>query len=173
MRPRLLLRSTLSAATIVALALSACPALAHEGAGYDVPHPAWQNGPPQPYSQHPMMEPDAREAWLAECRHRLSMHGNRWDRDDREREMDQCEAYLDSYYAYYRSYQDRPYPAYAYAAPCCQPMMMVPAAPEPRTEPECTETVEYEYVDVPARPKARPAPDKRIKVVPDKRIPIK
>jgi hypothetical protein len=178
MRPRPSVRIT-AAGAVFALALFALPAQAQEAPNYDVPHPAWKDGPPQPYPQHATMDPEARDGWLAECRHRLSMHDRRRDRDDREREPDQCEAYLDGYYAYYRRYQGPgqayAYPSYVYASPCCQPMpmMMAPVMRMPRAEPKCTETVEYEYEDVPVRPRPRPAPDKRIKVVPDKRIPIK
>lgn len=56
-------------------------------------------------------------------------------------------------------------------------MMMVPIKRVSRGEPECTETVEYvtEYVDAPPvrnrKPRVRrPAPPKRVKIVPDKRI---
>ena len=132
--------------------------------------------------------------------------------EDSGRVRDQCEAYLDDYYAnYYRngypgapagysgypqaaygaSYAGGPYPAPAYPgyyAPaygyptggCCSPapVMMVPVA---SAQPQCTETVEYVYEDVPVRPKARRAPvrhtkvqpDKRIRVAPDKRISTK
>lgn len=171
-------------------------------------------------------DPAARDAWLTDCRQRLSARdsgtggaviggvvgglagnriagrGNRTvgtiagaamgaaagaviDRaEDAGRSRDECEAYLADYYAhytrgaYYPAYgygYGYPAPAYhAYAAPgCCvaaQPMMMVPPA---RAEPECTETVEYVYEDVPQRP----APGKRHiprrgKIVPDKRVPI-
>ena len=51
-------------------------------------------------------------------------------------------------------------------------MMMVPVMQMPRAEPECTETVEYVYEDVPVRPARRVIPQKRVKVVPDKRIKI-
>lgn len=97
--------------------------------------------------------------------------------EDNGRVRDQCEAYLDDYYAYYArsgyAYQGYGYaaPGYGYGYGCCnaQPMMMVPVMIPARPKPECTETVEYEYVDVPVRAKPRPAPDKRVKVVPDKR----
>lgn len=97
--------------------------------------------------------------------------------EDNGRVRDQCEAYLDDYYAYYAR-SGYGYQGYGYASPgygygCCnaRPMMMVPVTMPARTKPECTETVEYEYVDVPVRAKPRPspAPDKRVKVVPDKR----
>ena len=56
---------------------------------------------------------------------------------------------------------------------------MVPVA---RAEPECTETVEYVYEDVPVRPRPKAryvpkrtkiVPDKRVKMAPDKRVPVK
>lgn len=93
--------------------------------------------------------------------------------EDRGRIRDECETYLDDYNAYYSQggyAYGQPgygYPAYGQGA-CCQPMTMVPAyRPSP---PECTETVEYVYEDVPVRPKARRIPSKRVKVVPDKRV---
>jgi hypothetical protein len=109
--------------------------------------------------------------------------------EDRGRARDECEAYLDDYYARYAAagyggytapagYMQGGYaPAYRYAgAGCCMaPVMMVPA----QTQPECTETVEYVYEDVPVqrrtyRPRRTKAvPDKRVKIVPDKRISTK
>lgn len=181
------------------------------------------------------MDPGAREAWLADCRSRLSRQdsglggaaiggviggvaGNRIagrgsrtvgtiagaavgaaagiaidKSEDRGRIRDECEAYLEDYYARYSGgYQGHGYPGYgypaggpgyapqgyypyqghypAYAAGCCAPMMAVPVAT--RGEPQCTETVEYVYEDVPvSRPAPRrAAPQKRVKVVPDKRV---
>ncbi|GGC28746.1 hypothetical protein GCM10011371_15410 [Novosphingobium marinum] len=95
--------------------------------------------------------------------------------EDRRDVRDECERYLDDYYAqagHHYGY-GQGYAPYGHAAGgCCQmqPMMAVPMAH--RGEPQCTETVEYEYEDVPVRysPPPRPAPQKRIKVVPDKRI---
>ena len=89
--------------------------------------------------------------------------------EDAGRYRDECEGYLDDYYAWYtRGSSYAPgYASATYVAPMSLP------------EPECTETVEYVYEDVPERPAPRkryiprPAPDKRIKVVPDKRVPIK
>lgn len=101
--------------------------------------------------------------------------------EDNGRVRDRCEAYLDEYYAYYSrgGGYGHPgygygYPAYGYGNACCHatPMMMVPVTMAARAEPECTETVEYEYVDVPVRAKPRPVPDKRVKVVPDKRVKV-
>ncbi|MCB2077570.1 MAG: glycine zipper 2TM domain-containing protein [Novosphingobium sp.] len=101
--------------------------------------------------------------------------------EDNRRERDECETYLDDYYARSSYGQGHAqygygygYPAYSYtyavAGGCCQPMQ---AMPMQRSGPECTETVEYEYVDVPApRPKVRYIPEKRTKVVPDKRIKV-
>lgn len=141
-------------------------------------------------------DPADREAWLRDCRQRVSARdsgiggaviggvaggfagnriagaGNRTvgtiagaavgaavgaaidKAEDAGRYRDECEAYLDDYYA---RYTQATY--YAVAA---------------RPQPECTETVEYVYEDVPTRP----APRKRYiprptKTVPDKRVPIK
>jgi hypothetical protein len=123
--------------------------------------------------------------------------------EDRGAARDECEAYLDDYYARYAAGGFGPQPGYAgssqayvqpgYAQPvyapgyapaygypvangCCggAPVMMVPA------QPQCTETVEYIYEDVPVRQRSyRPArhtkivPDKRVRLVPDKRINVK
>jgi hypothetical protein len=116
--------------------------------------------------------------------------------EDRGRNRDQCEAYLDDYYAHYQQggypggpgyqpqygYPQQGYvpqgdPGYGYPV-MAVPMMMVPVAqPQP---PHCTETVEYVYEDVPVRPARRVIPrrakivtDKRVKLVPDKRVPVK
>jgi hypothetical protein len=117
--------------------------------------------------------------------------------EDRSRAADECEAYLDDYYARYAAggYGQAAQPGYSQAyvqpgyapyysgygyagATCCGgAQVMVPVQPAP----ECTETVEYIYEDVPApRRSYRPAPrrtkivpDKRIKIVPDKRVSIK
>lgn len=183
--------------------------------------------PYQPYPAQAQFDPAAREAWLADCRQRISANdrgvggavigglvggvagnriagrGNRTigtvagaavgaaagvaiDRaEDRQRNRDTCEAYLDDYYASYQNawasrgyqptygYQGYPVayaPAYGYAQGCCggAPMMMVPAPVQPA--PQCTETVEYIYEDVPARTVHRPAPARRAKTVPDKRV---
>lgn len=105
--------------------------------------------------------------------------------EDRGRARDECEAYLDDYYAAYQrgpAGYGAPYgyvPAYAgYGYPMMAvPMMMVPA---PQSRPPCTETVEYVYEDVPMRSarrviprRAKVTPDKRMRLAPDKRVPIK
>lgn len=95
--------------------------------------------------------------------------------EDRDRVRDECESYLDSYYDYYAYAGRHPgnvyrygyQPAYGYPAGCCQP---APIAMAPRGEPECTETVEYVYEDVPARPKVRRISSPPTKIVPDKRV---
>ena len=218
-----------------AAALIGSPALARE-AGADYAHGDHAPGPDNRPEWHaemrgesPQMNGEAREAWLADCRHSLSRRDNgvggaviggliggfagnriagRGDRvvgtvagaavgaaagmaidkaEDRGRNRDACEAYLDDYYAYYGSYygnrqggygtawaQPAPgygYPGYGHAAygympvasGCCQPVT---------AQPECTETVEYEYVDAPAR-RAIPRRAPRAKIAPDKRIRLK
>ena len=108
--------------------------------------------------------------------------------EDRGRARDECETYLDDYYARYSQPVSHGYPGYGYgygyvqqayapAGGCCGagvPMMMVPVMMVPRPAPECTETVETVYENVPARRRIyrapRPVPDKRIRVAPDKRI---
>ncbi|GGC04372.1 hypothetical protein GCM10011494_23590 [Novosphingobium endophyticum] len=213
------MRLPLLTAVATATVLTAQPALAHDGYGAE---PAFHRS-----DMRYGFDPAAREAWLADCRHRLSardsglgsaviggvvggLAGNRIagsgnravgtiagaavgaaagaaidKAEDANRNRDECEAYLDDYYArythggYYPAHgyaQGHGYPqGYGYpAAGCCmaaRPVMMVPVA---RAEPECTETIEYVYEDVPARP----APSRRYiprpsKIVPDKRVPIK
>ena len=157
-------------ATGAALMLAATPLLAHDG-DHHAPAPT---DPAHSAPSHPMMPTEAREAWLAECRDRTSGYGG-WGRNRAER----CAAYLDDYYAYYENYRgpaaygQQAVVTYAYAGNCCQPVMMVPVAAPARAEPVCKETVEYEYVDVPVRAAPRPAPQKRVKAVPQKRIPVK
>lgn len=104
--------------------------------------------------------------------------------EDGGRNRDECEAYLEDYYARYQAGGDArahrgtwAAPAYAsgygypqgYTYGCCgaAPVMMVPAAVQP--QPECTETIEYIYEDVPVRYKAR-RPVKRTKIIRDKRV---
>lgn len=201
------MRLPLLTAVATATVLTAQPALAHDGHGAE---PAFHRG-----EMRYGFDPAAREAWLADCRRRLSardsglggaviggvvggLAGNRIagsgnravgtiagaavgaaagaaiDRaEDANHNRDECEAYLDDYYARYT--QGGYYPAHGYAQGygymAARPVMMVPAT---HAEPECTETIEYVYEDVPARP----APSRRYiprpsKIVPDKRVPIK
>ncbi|MFT4053210.1 MAG: glycine zipper 2TM domain-containing protein [Novosphingobium sp.] len=214
------MRLPLHAVVVATLSLAASPALAH-----DEP-----DGRPYAYDRgYDGRGYDPREAWLADCRQRLSSRdsgvggaviggvvgavagnriagrGNRTvgtvagaavgavagaaidKAEDRGRNRDECEAYLDDYYARYERGGGYPgpaqqgyYPAYGYPVQgCCmaQPMMMVPVA-QPKQN--CTETVEYVYEDVPVRParrviprRGKVVPDKRVKIVPDKRVPIK
>jgi hypothetical protein len=227
MRLSQLFRQSAAAGALCAASLAlAGPALAHDGHQdgrdhYKSGHGPYPGGypapgyPPQGYPAHgypgPGMDPEAREAWLEDCRrelgrgksaaggaliggvvggvagNRIAGRGNRTEgtiagaaigagagalidhAGDKARTRDECEAYLADYEARYRQpgyghggygYQ---YPAYGYGGGCCQPMMMVPVTMVPRGEPECTETVEYVYEDVPVRPARR-------KIVPDKRV---
>lgn len=256
------MRLRITAAAAV-LAIAASPAAAHDGPPppgsyeHQGQMPAYPGGPypgengypdPRPYpggyqAQYGGYDPAARDAWLADCRHRLSSRdsgvggaviggvvggvagnriagrGNRTvgtlagaavgaaagaiidKAEDRGRNRDECEAYLDDYYARYtqrgprlpyeygyaqQGYAAYPsyggYPAYGYVQPCCmaQPMMMVPMMVP--AKPQCTETIEYVYEDVPVRPAPRKryipkrtkiVPDKRVKIVPQKLIKTK
>ncbi|WP_232495151.1 glycine zipper 2TM domain-containing protein [Novosphingobium kaempferiae] len=220
------MRLPLRAAGLAVLTLAASPALAHEGHSGPAPYYGGYEGRSE-YDPR-----GAQEAWLADCRQRLSSRdsgvggaviggvvgglagnriagrGNRTagtvvgaavgavagaaidKAEDRGRNRDECEAYLDDYYARYNGGGYGPgyapqgyYPAYGYGYPaqgCCmaQPMMMVPVARP--AEPNCTETVEYVYEDVPVRParrvlprRSKAVPDKRVKIVPDKRVLVK
>lgn len=244
MRQRFPLRHALAAAASIACLVTGGTAFAQEGGWRDG---RWQGGstdyrrddrpsrqdPSEPYDEAPAdVEYDAplanpgREAWLADCRQRVSSRdrgvggaviggmvggvaGNRIagrgsrtagtlagaavgavagtvidKAEDARRNRDECEAYLDDYYARYRTGGDRrayggtmAAPVYAsgygypqgYAYGCCGavPVVMVPAAVQP--QPECTETIEYVYEDVPVRQKVR-RPMKRTKIVRDKRV---
>jgi uncharacterized protein YcfJ len=97
--------------------------------------------------------------------------------EDSGRSRDACEAYLDDYYARYQGGHDgRGYvaaaPAYGYsqgyAYGCCgaAPVMMVPV----QAQPECTETIEYVYEDVPVVRQKTYRPARRTKIVRDKRV---
>lgn len=226
------MRLPLLFAAAASLAMLASPSLAHDHENHgDDAVPQWKAdryAPPPAGAQPMMMEPQARDAWLAECRHRLGARdrgiggaviggavgglagsriagrGNRTEgaiagaavgaiagavidkAEDRGRNRDECEAYLDDYYAQYRAPHGQAgygygygnnYPAYSYpAGGCCnpQPMMMVPVMMVPVAKPECTETVEYVTEYVPVRtPAKRIIRDKRIKLVPDKRTKLK
>lgn len=141
--------------------------------------PVWQG------SAGPMLpDPRTRDAWLDECQRRTALyygnyrksrrHRDDWRRDDRA--YSYCEAYFDDYYR--NAYRGH---GYAYAMPVVSyavPMVQVPVA-QAQTE-QCREVVTTEYVTVrrrviPRRPAPRPryvVPDKRIRVVPDKRLPL-
>ena len=208
---RLILRQSAVAGAVLAAAMGfSGPALAHDGEHAEMPPPA---GPPAA-----RMDPAARDAWLADCRQRISRRdnglggaligglvggvaGNRIagkhhrtvgtvagaavgavagmvidKAEDRGQTRDECDAYLADYEARYSSGYGgyghgygQAYPAHGYGGGCCMPMMMVPVMRMPRAEPECTETVEYVYEDVPVRPARRKiVPDKRVKIVPVK-----
>jgi hypothetical protein len=182
--------SILTASALAACALglaSASPAQAGDGYRDGPPQPGWKSDRHEGYRA----DGDPREAWLADCRHRMSQRGV---------DGASCEAILDEYHARPHGgqmayghpgygypaygYPGGGYAGYGYGSGCCaQPMMMVPIRRISRGEPECTETVEeiVEYVDVPARARPRPVrpapvkrvPDKRVKIVPDKRIKVK
>lgn len=150
------------------------------------------DGPPMPRPEYgaPMAGPAAympsgaeRDRWIAECSDRLAgdlRHVRKRERNaERDRSFASCERYYDDYYAYYEGHYrqyaasygpaSRPRPVASYdpdCVPCDRPMA--------GGGQECTETVEYEYVDVPVRRRApAPAPTKRVKIVPDKRIKVK
>ena len=229
MRLRQFLRqSAIAGAACTASLVLAGPVLAHEVPDEAPAHPGHAYpGPAYPGAAYPgpRMDPEARDAWLADCRrelgkgksvaggtllgglvggvagNRIAGRGNRTvgtiagaaigagagmmidHASDRSRTRDECEAYLEDYEARY-SHSGAPgygygqggygygYPAYGYGGGCCQPMMMVPVMMMPRAEPECTETVEYVYEDVPVRPARRVVPQKRVKFVPDKRVKV-
>ena len=189
------MRLDLLAAAAMTIVLAAPPAFAHGGHGpgtlpdeHMAPYMPYEDTFPGDYYS------TARDAWIADCRHRLSLRYSRvggtaiYNAEDASRTLDECEAYLADYYDRYArggDYRGNSYgyptehgyaaPAVAYAYPaggCCmgQPMIMVPAA----ITPECTETIEYVYEDVPIQPgpRKRHIPSRPSKLVPDKRVKI-
>jgi len=133
---------------------------------------------------------EARSAWIAECSEGLARSrpsSPRVDRygyespkkqaarlaDDRRDAEKQCGRYYDDHYEYYNSYRPAQQQAYYQPTRTSSPAGCVPCdrSGRPRSG-NCTETVEYEYVDVPVR-RATPRPSKRVKTVPDKRIRLK
>jgi uncharacterized protein YcfJ len=94
--------------------------------------------------------------------------------EDRGRERDWCETYLDDYYARYSQPAAYGYPGAAgqgYVQGYAVPMMMVPVQ---RTRAcRCEEEVVEDRPAPHRRHIPRRAPDKRIRVIPDKRVPIR
>lgn len=209
---RLLLRVSAAAA----MSLAATPALAQQSPAYpgglypgEVYEEVQDSQGGDEAQRYGGYEPAARDAWLVDCRQRLSARdsglggaliggvvggfagnriagrGNRTvgtlagaavgaaagtvidKAEDTGRNHDECEAYLDDYYARYTQSGGNPgYGSYAQQG-------YYPAQPQP----SCTETVEYVYEDAPVRPayrvipkRPRAAPDKRVRIVPDKRV---
>lgn len=214
------MRPVLRALGFAVLSLAASPVMAQE-------EPAEAASAPR----YASFEPAARDAWLADCRQRLSARdsglggaaiggvvggiagnriagrGNRTigtvagaavgavagaaidKAEDRSRNRDECEAYLDDYYARYTQgagyagqgyYMPAAYyvPGYGYgygAGYGPQPQMqamMVPAAGPQQAQSDCTETVEYVDEDEPVRPARRVIP-RRPQPVADKRVRLK
>jgi len=199
------MRLPLRAAMFAALSFATAPTMAQEAPAYPggpYPGESYSDGPEAP--RYGGFDPGARDAWLADCRHRVSSRdsgvggaliggaagglvGNRIagrghrtvgtlagaavgaaagmaidKAEDSRRNRDECEAYLDDYYARYTQ-------GGGYYGGGMQPAVMAPSA---QGQPRCTETVEYVYEDVPVRPARRTIP-RRSKVVPDKRIRVK
>jgi hypothetical protein len=188
------LLETTATASALAFAVLAMPALAQAGAVPVAPPTVDSPMPPPPPVMHAghgggyAPPAELRSSWLAECYDRMRDNGVR-----RKKAAERCERIFDSHYAYYRSAQPSmtygygPAYGYGYAAPayalapanggcvpCGAPMAAgpVPAPAVRRGEPVCTETVEYEYIDVPVRAAPRRAAPPR-RAVPSKRVPDK
>lgn len=104
------------------------------------------------------------------------------------RARDECEAYLDDYYARYEGDRtSQRYTAYAHTGPanasgypgyypanpyggCCGPfpVTMVPISVQPA--PQCTETIEYVYEDVPVKKRVYRSKAVKTNVAGDKRV---
>lgn len=217
LRPPYRVLATGTAAFALGLAAPALASEPHGDPAHGAPyaHPGW-TAPHDQVPQSPVLgpPPEARAAWLSECRSRLIRRDSGWDGAliggaiggiagnriagrghrtvgtlagaavgtvagaaiDRAEDSaatraarDECERYLDDYYAYHAAYARGPWNQTGYASGCC----MQPAA-MPARAPTCREDVRYvtEYVTVPGRrviPR-RPQPDKRVRIVPDKRV---
>lgn len=180
MRLHRLLRITVAGSTL-GLAVMAAPVMAEDSEAPVERGQAMQQG--EPYSP----SPEARSAWIAECSEglarsrpsspRVDHYGYESPKkqaarlaDDRRDAEKQCTRYYDSYYEYYGAYRPQTQQAYYQPMRASSPAGCVPCdrSGRPRSG-NCTETVEYEYVDVPVR-RATPRPSKR---VPDKRIRLK
>lgn len=168
------------AGSAFAFAVMAVPANAGDS---QQPHRA-EYGAAMTHGSSYMPSPEERVRWIAECSDRLAGEmrhmRKRERREERDRARSSCERYYDDYYAYYGEHRQQYTGMYAPASRP-QPMAIYDRDCVPCDRPissgsgrECTETIEYEYVDVPVRRRAPPpAPTKRVKVVPDKRIKLK
>jgi hypothetical protein len=229
------LRASL-AALAFAGTLAATPALAHGprvmamppyagpmywGGRYGGWNGSWQQpwviqpGEPERAAAPEGPPPQDRDAWLAECRHRLgdngvggaviggvlggvagnviagsgekvlgtvagaavgAVAGAAIDKaEDKGRVRDRCEAMLESGPTYAGGYPGYGY-GYGYSpAMMMVPVMMVPMQGAPQGKPNCKEIVTtrevVSYVPVRSRYIPRRAPDKRVRIVPDKRVP--
>lgn len=178
-----LLRITV-ASSALGLAVIAAPVMAEDSEARVEQGRAMPQG--EPFSP----SAEARSAWIAECSEGLARSrpsSPRVDRygyespkkqaarlaDDRRDAEKQCGRYYDDHYEYYNSYRPAQQQAYYQPTRTSSPAGCVPCdrSGRPRSG-NCTETVEYEYVDVPVR-RATPRPSKRVKIVPDKRIRLK
>lgn len=147
-------------------ALSPPPTGEYPMSGRDGPPPAPDMRPDWRHiAAGPAFVPDPRERadWIDECYGRMTWNDDddyrrrgRQHRERLNRARVSCARYYDDYYAAYADYAS-------------QPMMMTPVP----VAPQCVETIEHEYVDVPARrvihraPRSAPArrttSDKRIR----------
>jgi hypothetical protein len=164
-----------------ALLAQAAPQLPPASAGLPDTRPEWPGGattsaaPPHaaPAAQ---VDPRARDAWLRECRRRVTYY---YDDGHRRRNAgdpgyDYCEAYLDDYFRYYAQ------PGYAgygqghhgHHMMMAPRMTMVPArVSRPAAQGPCEEVVTEEYVPERTRTIRRRAPQRApVRRVPDKRI---
>ena len=173
--------------TMPAVLAQAAPHLPPASAGLPDPRPEWPGGPtasPAPMGAAPMvaasapqLDPQAREAWLRECRRRTDFY---YDDGHRRRKSgagyEYCEAYLDDYYRYYAQagYSGFAHPGHGHMMMMAPRMTMVPARiASPAAQQPCEEVVTEEWVPertriIPRRaaraPVRRRAPDKRIRV---------
>jgi hypothetical protein len=128
----------------------------------------WGAEPPPPME----VDPRARDAWLDECRHRMYHRDREWGEDGRRPDYDYCEAYFDDWFAHFGQ-GGYAYGGYGYGYPQPMPMMMVPVRHQVRDRDCVCEVVSEE---APARRRViyrpRPVHDKRVRIAPDKRVPV-
>ena len=157
------LRHFASTCVLAAAVTLSAPALAHDKHKRDM-RPDWNERGHYDDPAYDMVRrgpefSDMRQGWLTECRMRVAGRGGPGavPVGPGPGPRDACETALDNYYA---------------SGPGYGPgVIMVPVT---IPAPPCVETVTTNYV--PARRVIRrpaPRPDKRIRIVPDKRIPIK
>ena len=172
--------------TMPAVLAQAAPQLPPASAGLPDPRPEWPGGPaasPAPISHAsmsaaaaPQLDPQARDAWLRECRHRTDFY---YDDGHRRRKSvggyDYCEAYLDDYYRYYAQagYSGYAHPGHGHMMMAPRMTMAPTRVASPAAAQPCEEVVTEEWVPertriIPRRPAQapvrRPVPDKRIRV---------
>lgn len=165
----------------------------YDGTAPDM-RPEWRGAPQpvgHPAGHHPQGQPgydqaawqQAQASWLSECRRRHG-NGNRVGKHhrgaDQQSVSDWCESYLKQHTTWgpgYGQAHAQGVVGYGYAPMMVMmPVAFVQTAAPAAQQKECKETiVTEEWVSVPTRtryiaPRPKPRPDKRVRIVPDKRV---